>query len=118
MSENERLDQVPEEELNNPETETVEPAGDAKPVAAEKAKKAKDAKNQGKKPKEKKKGNRLTRWLREMKRELKKVQWPSFKEVLKHTGTVILCVLIIGVFIWVFDWVAREVVKALLDLLG
>ena len=35
-------------------------------------------------------------WLREMKSELKKVTWPGKKTVLKNTGTVLLCSLLIG----------------------
>ena len=37
---------------------------------------------------------------------------------MKNVGTVILCVLIVGVFIWVFDFLARQVVEALLNLFG
>ena len=46
------------------------------------------------------------RWFREMKSELKKVVWPSGKETMKNTGTVLLCSLIVGAFIWIFDAVA------------
>ena len=35
---------------------------------------------------------------------------------MKNVGTVILCVIIVGIFIWVFDFVARQVVEALLAL--
>ena len=34
------------------------------------------------------------RWFREMKSELKKVVWPSGKETMKNTGTVLLLSLI------------------------
>ena len=109
MSENERLDQIPEEELTN------EPAEENKPE-----KKSKEAKAADKKAKEKAakkaKGNRFVRWLREMRSELKKVQWPTWKQVLKNTGIVLLCVLVIGVFIWVFDALAHLIIDALLNL--
>ena len=36
------------------------------------------------------------KWFREMKSELKKVVWPSGKETMKNTGTVLLCSLITG----------------------
>ena len=45
------------------------------------------------------------RWLREMKSELKKIVWPNRQTVIKNTGTVLLCSLVIGVCIWVFDYV-------------
>ena len=45
-------------------------------------------------------------WFREMKSELKKVVWPNKQTVLKNTGTVLLCSLLIGACIWIFDGVA------------
>ena len=62
------------------------------------------------------KPNRVVRWLKDMKGELKKVTWPTGKDTLKNVGIVIACVIFIGVFIWVFDFIAREVVQALLKL--
>ena len=59
---------------------------------------------------------RIKRWLKDMRGELKKVTWPSGKDTLKNVGIVIACVLIVGVCIWVFDFVARHVVEALLNL--
>ena len=53
-------------------------------------------------------------WFREMKSELKKVIWPDKKTVLKNTGTVLLCSLVIGVSIWVFDFVAVSAVQMLI----
>ena len=55
-------------------------------------------------------------WLREMKRELKKVTWPGKKTVLKNTGTVLLCSLLIGACIWIFDGVAYSLVQMILNL--
>jgi len=70
--------------------------------------------------KEKKPGifARIGKWFKEMKSELKKVQWPSFKSVMKSTAVVIACVVIVGVFIWVFDLLAGGVISALLALFG
>ena len=55
-------------------------------------------------------------WLREMKSELKKVTWPGKKTVLKNTGTVLLCSLLIGACIWIFDGVAYSLVQMILTL--
>ena len=55
-------------------------------------------------------------WFREMKSELKKVVWPNRKTVIKNTGTVLLCSVIVGAFIWIFDAVALQAVKALIGL--
>ena len=56
------------------------------------------------------------KWFREMKSELKKVVWPDGKTTAKNTGTVILCSLGVGVFIWVFDAVAVLAVNTLVGL--
>ena len=61
-------------------------------------------------------GKRLSRWFREMKSELKKVVWPSGKETMKNTGTVLLCSLVVGAFIWIFDAVAVLAVNTLIGL--
>ena len=55
------------------------------------------------------------RWFREMKSELKKVIWPSAGSTAKNTGTVLLCSLIVGACIWIFDAVAMLGVKMLIS---
>ena len=55
-------------------------------------------------------------WFREMKSELKKVVWPNKQTVLKNTGTVLLCSLVIGACIWIFDFAAVSVVEMILKL--
>ena len=57
-------------------------------------------------------------WFREMKSELKKVVWPNRQTVLKNTGTVLLCSLIIGACIWIFDFVAVSAVDLILSVFG
>ena len=56
------------------------------------------------------------KWFREMRSELKKVVWPDGKTTAKNTGTVILCSLGVGVFIWVFDAVTVLAVNTLVGL--
>ena len=58
------------------------------------------------------------RWFREMKSELKKIVWPNKQTVLKNTGTVLLCTAVIGVCIWVFDYVAVEAVHLIISAFG
>ena len=67
---------------------------------------------------EAKKNKDRGRWFREMKSELKKVVWPNKKTVLKNTGTVLLCSLVIGACIWIFDFAAVSVVDLILNLFG
>ena len=57
-------------------------------------------------------------WFREMKSELKKVVWPNRQTVLKNTGTVLLCSLVIGACIWIFDFVASSAVEMILKAFG
>ena len=82
---------------------------------AEKAPKEKKAKAADKKP-----GffARISKWFRELKSELKKVQWPTKKQTVNNTLVVIACVIVVGIFIWIFDALALAVVNALLHLAG
>lgn len=57
-------------------------------------------------------------WFREMKSELKKVVWPNKQTVVKNTGTVLLCSLVIGACIWIFDFVAVSAVDLILRVFG
>ena len=51
-------------------------------------------------------GKRFSKWFREMKSELKKVVWPSGKQLLDNTIIVLVAVLIVGVIVCLFDFVA------------
>ena len=60
---------------------------------------------------------RIGRWFRELKIELKKVQWPTRKQTINNTLIVIACVIVVGVFIWIFDYIAGSAIDVLLTLL-
>lgn len=62
-------------------------------------------------------GKRISRWFREMRSELKKVVWPSKSQMINNTLVVIACVIVIGIFIWVFDAVAGLVVNGIITLI-
>ena len=57
----------------------------------------------------------ICRYFRELRSELKKVVWSTPKQVLKNTLIVIVAVLVVGVFIWVFDFVARFGIDTLIN---
>ena len=59
---------------------------------------------------------RIAKWMRELKSELKKVQWPSSKQTVNNTIIVIVCVIIVGAFIWVFDALSNGVISAIMAL--
>ena len=60
---------------------------------------------------------KVWKYFRELKSELKKVVWSSPKQVLKNTLIVVACVLVVGVFVWAFDFVAQALITGLIDLL-
>ncbi|MEG2000033.1 MAG: preprotein translocase subunit SecE [Evtepia sp.] len=87
----------------------------ATPQKAPASKKTKD-----KTPVKKKMGliQRFSKFLREMKSELKKVAWPNKNQTFKNTLVVIVCVIFVGFFIWIFDGIAGGLISALLALFG
>ena len=58
----------------------------------------------------------ICRYFRELRSELKKVVWPTPKQVLKNTLIVVVCILVVGAFIWLFDFVADLGITKLLSL--
>ena len=99
MSENEKLEQAADQAADKPA----------------KTDKKKDVKADKKKP-----GvfARIGKWFQDMKSELKKVQWPTRKQTVNNTVIVIICCIIVGICIWLFDALAGAVITALLDLFG
>ena len=71
-----------------------------------------------------KKGEELTRfgkikkWFGEMKAELKKVVWPTKKQVIKNTAVALGVMAVAAVCIWGFDQIAQLAVRALINLVG
>ncbi len=57
---------------------------------------------------------RVRKYFRELRSELKKVVWPTPRQVLKNAAIVVGCVLVVGVCIWVFDFVAQIGIDALI----
>ena len=57
----------------------------------------------------------VCRYFRELRSELKKVVWPTPKQVVKSTLVVIACCLIVGLFIWAFDFASGNGIKWLIN---
>jgi preprotein translocase subunit SecE len=58
--------------------------------------------------------NRLERvrtYFRGVYSELKKVHWPTRREVLIYTSVVVVAVVIVGVLIWIFDSLMSQVLR-------
>ena len=61
---------------------------------------------------------RIAKWFREMKSELKKVIWPTPKQLAKNTGISLVVMIVSALVIWGFDQLAQFLVRALLTLAG
>ena len=97
MSEHEKLEQTAEKAAPAP----------AKPAKADKKKEAKPGFF-----------SRIGKWFKDMKSELKKVQWPTRKQTINNTLIVIACVVIVGIFIWLFDFLAGTAIDLIITTLS
>ena len=61
-------------------------------------------------------GSKAAKFFREMRSELNKVVWPTKEQVLKNTLIVAGCVLVVGLFIWLFDFFASVLITGLIGL--
>lgn len=53
-------------------------------------------------------GRKIAKWFREMKSELKKVVWPDGKQLFNNTLIVLASVLVVGIIVCVFDFLAGK----------
>ncbi|MGN0602330.1 MAG: preprotein translocase subunit SecE [Oscillospiraceae bacterium] len=67
--------------------------------------------------KEKKKGG-IRKYFRDLKSEIKKVVWPTKKQVINNTGIVLTVMVIVGLFLAGIDAGLGAAVKALLSIGG
>ena len=58
---------------------------------------------------------KVCKYFRELRSELKKVVWPTGEQVLKNDAIVVGCVIVVGIFIWLFDFVAQFGIDALIS---
>ena len=59
---------------------------------------------------------RIAKWFREMKSELKKVIWPTKKQLFTNTGVSLAVMISSAIVIWGFDKLASMLVNALIKL--
>ena len=90
-----------EEVKNQPETEAKVDAKVGKSKVKDDKTKAKDEKAKTKKKKERK--HTLSKKAKETVSELKKVTWPTFPEVVKRTGVVLVVVIIFAIILFGLD---------------
>lgn len=56
----------------------------------------------------------IKKFYRETKAELKKVSWPSKKDVFRHTQVVIASIIFIGLALWLVDLAFGSIVNILI----
>ncbi len=108
MAENDKLELQVEASAQELETTPETPS-----------KKDKADKKADKKPAKKAKPglfSRIAQWFRETKAELKKVQWPTWKQTMNNTLIVIAFCIVVGLCIFLFDKVAEGLFVALRNL--
>ena len=76
------------------------------------------AKNEKKDGFLKRMAHRFVKGCKDMKGEIKKVVWPSKKQVINNTAVVLASCVIVGAFIWILDAVLSGLVNLLLGLAG
>ena len=59
---------------------------------------------------------RIVRFFRDYKSEVKKIVWPGIRDVLKNTVIVLNICLVIGIVIWLFDKGLGELLKLILQI--
>lgn len=57
----------------------------------------------------------VKKFFRGVQNELKKVHWPTRREVIIYTAVVVAAVIIVGVMIWVFDFALSSILRPFLQ---
>jgi len=89
---------MPEEKIEKLETPDQT---DSKAIATTKKRKVKGS-------------NRLARWFREMRSELKKVVWPTPKQIVNNTFVALTVMTCAAIVIWALDLAAGEIFVAII----
>ena len=102
MADNEKLEQVESTESKTPDVPAKKEKSDKKPE------------------KKSKPGliSRIKQWFKETKAELKKVQWPTWKQTVNNTLIVLAFCVVVGLCIFLFDKLAGGLLDALFKLFG
>jgi preprotein translocase subunit SecE len=72
--------------------------------------------NAARRQQKKKKTGGLKGFFKGVWSELKKVHWPTRKELVSYTGVVVFAVLLMALAISAFDWIISTLINLVLDL--
>ena len=61
---------------------------------------------------------KVAKWWREMKSELKKVIWPTKKQLTNNTLVSLVMMVAAAIVVWGFDEIAQMIVKAVISIAG
>ena len=61
---------------------------------------------------------KIGKWFREMKSELKKVVWPTGKQLFNNTLVSVVVMIASAIVLWGFDMLASGLVHALINIAG
>ncbi len=61
-------------------------------------------------------GKKISKWFREMRSELKKVSWPSGKQILNNTIVALTVMIMVGIIVWLLDLGADRLTELLISL--
>ena len=57
---------------------------------------------------------RIVAFFKDVRRELKKVQWPNRRELTTYTGIVVFSVVLVGAIIWAVDLGYQNIITLIL----
>ena len=63
-----------------------------------------------------KKKSKIVKWFRDMKSELKKVTWPTKKQIINNTLVVLAVEVAAAIVLWVFDTLGSAVVDVIFSI--
>lgn len=98
------------------EMTTKESSGSKKSALQKTPKKSESAASE--KSQKKKQPNKVKKYFRDLRSEVKKVVWPSRQEVLKNTSIVLLTMVVVAIFVWGVDNIFRFLLSLLLGASG
>ncbi len=63
-------------------------------------------------------GGRLWNFLKDSRTEVRRVIWPTRRETLQTTGVVFVAAVVVGLMLWLFDWVISLAIGGFMGLGG
>ena len=63
-------------------------------------------------------GGRLWGFLKDSRTEVRRVIWPTRRETLQTTGIVFVAAVVVGIMLWLFDWVISLAIRGFMGMGG